>query len=88
MTQVIKEPIRGDLLDLTLANKVKLVRDVKAGGSLTCSDHKMMEFSTLIEGNTGSQHWTSERKGTTKEVEAGLGDPGQMCVPVCRDSAG
>lgn len=88
MTQVIKELIR-DLLDLILANKAKLVRNVKAGGSLTCRDHKMLEFSTLIEGNMGSQHWSSRAyRGTTKEVDAGLGDPGQTCVPVHRDRAG
>jgi len=49
---VIKELIRGDsLLDLTLAKKVKLVRDVMAGGNLTCSDYEMLEFSTLMKGN-------------------------------------
>lgn len=52
MTQVIKKLIRGDsLLDLTLANKVKLVRDVMVGGSLACSDHEMMDVSILTEGN-------------------------------------
>jgi len=38
------------LLDLVLTNKEGLVEDVKVGGSLGCSDHKMMEFRILCEG--------------------------------------
>ena len=60
MTQVIKMLIRGDsLLDLTLVNKVKLVRDVMVGGSLACSDHEMMEFSILIEVNKANSRITT-----------------------------
>uniref|UniRef100_A0A493TN05 SGNH hydrolase-type esterase domain-containing protein n=1 Tax=Anas platyrhynchos platyrhynchos TaxID=8840 RepID=A0A493TN05_ANAPP len=33
-----------DLLDLVLTNRDGLVRDVKVGGSLGCSDHEMVEF--------------------------------------------
>lgn len=39
------------MLNLTLANKVKLVRDVVVWGSLDHSNHEMMDFSILIEGN-------------------------------------
>ncbi|GAB0179869.1 mitochondrial enolase superfamily member 1 [Grus japonensis] len=37
----------GVLLDLVLTNKEGLVGDVKAGGSLGCSDHEMVEFRIL-----------------------------------------
>lgn len=35
------------LLDLILANKEELVREVKIGVTLGCSDHEMVEFSVL-----------------------------------------
>lgn len=35
---------RCSLLDLFLSNKEKLVRDVKASGSLGCSYHELVEF--------------------------------------------
>jgi len=41
---------RGILLDLVLMNKEGLVEDVKAGGSLSCSDHEMVNFSILGGG--------------------------------------
>ncbi|GAB0207491.1 hypothetical protein GRJ2_003214800 [Grus japonensis] len=48
LTQVIEGPTRkGALLDLTLTNKEELVGDVKAGVSLGCSDHEMVEFRIL-----------------------------------------
>ncbi|GAB0206941.1 hypothetical protein GRJ2_003159700 [Grus japonensis] len=48
LTQVVEEPTRrGVLLDLVLTNKEGLVGDVKAGGSLGCSDHEMVEFRIL-----------------------------------------
>ncbi|GAB0205364.1 hypothetical protein GRJ2_003002000 [Grus japonensis] len=48
LTQVVEEPTRrGVLLDLVLTNKEGLVEDVKAGGSLGCSDHEMVEFRNL-----------------------------------------
>ena len=48
MTQVVEEPMRrGVLLDLVLTNKEGLVGDVKAGGSLDCSDHEVVEFRIL-----------------------------------------
>ena len=45
LMQVVEEPMRqGVLLDLVLTNRDGLVRDVKVGGSLGCSDHEMVEF--------------------------------------------
>ena len=42
---------RGDvLLDLTLANKEELIGNVKAGGSLGCSDHEKVAFRILAQG--------------------------------------
>lgn len=47
LTKVIKELIKeGALLDVTLTNKEELARDVNAGGSLGCSDHKIVKFSS------------------------------------------
>lgn len=57
--------MRADcLLDLTLANKAELVRDVKAGGSLGWSNHEIVDFRIMREGkkrkkNPGSQPWHS-----------------------------
>jgi len=42
---------RGVLLGLVLTNKEGLVEVVKAGGSLGCSDHEMVEFRILREGS-------------------------------------
>jgi len=39
------------LLDLVLTNRAGLVEDVKAGGSLGCSDHEMVEFRILRGGS-------------------------------------
>jgi len=48
LMQVVEEPTRkGALLDLALTNKEGLVEDVKVGGSLGCSDHKMIELRIL-----------------------------------------
>jgi len=44
---VEKLMMRGVLLDLVLTNKEGLVGDVKAGGSLGCSDHGMVAFGIL-----------------------------------------
>jgi len=44
----LEEPTRKHtLLDLVLTNKEGLVEDVKVGGRLGCSDHKMVEFRIL-----------------------------------------
>ena len=50
--QGVEEPTkRGALLDLVLTKKEGLVEDVKAGGSLGCSDHEMVEFRILRGGS-------------------------------------
>jgi len=52
LMQVAEEPTRRDmLLDLVLSNKEGLVEDVKAGGSLSCSDHEMVNFRILCRGS-------------------------------------
>jgi len=38
---------RGVLLDLVFTNKERLVGDVKAGGSLGCSNHEVVKFKIL-----------------------------------------
>ena len=50
LTQVV-EALMGQevLLDLVLPNKDELVRDVKVGDSLVCSNHEIMEFKILRE---------------------------------------
>jgi len=51
-TQVLGETMkRGMLLDLALTNRDGLVEELKAGESLGCSDHEMMEFRILHRGS-------------------------------------
>ena len=46
--QVVEESTRGAvLLDLVLTNRDGLVKEVKVGDSLGCSDHEMVEFKIL-----------------------------------------
>ncbi|PKU28388.1 dtw domain-containing protein 2 [Limosa lapponica baueri] len=48
LLQVIEEPKRrGAVLDLVLTNKEGLVGNAKPKGSLSCSDHEMVEFKIL-----------------------------------------
>ena len=48
LMQAMEEPMRrGVLLDLVLTNKEGLVGDVKAGSSLGCSDHEIVEFRNM-----------------------------------------
>ena len=52
LMQVVEQPTRrGALLDLVLMNKDGLVEDVKVGGSLSSSDHEMVNFRTLCGGS-------------------------------------
>ena len=52
MVHVVEKPRRqGVLLDLVVTNTEGLVGDVKAGGSLGCSDHKLVEFRILHGGS-------------------------------------
>lgn len=59
LKQVVEEPTRqGLLLGLVLMNRDGLVRDMKFGGSLGCSNHEMVKFKIL--------------SGKTKAKKAGL----------------
>ena len=50
--QVVEEPTRkGTLLDLALTNKKGLVEYGKAGGSLCCRNHEIVEFRILRAGS-------------------------------------
>jgi len=51
LMQVVKEPVRRRVLDLVLTNKEGLVEDVKAGGSLGCSDREKVSFRILCGGS-------------------------------------
>ena len=57
------------LLDLILANKEELVREVKIGVTLGCSHHEMVEFRVL-------RVWNKAKRRTTildlKRAESGL----------------
>jgi len=49
---VVEKPTRRSaLLDLVLTNKEGQVEDVKVGGSLSCSDHEMVNFRILRGGS-------------------------------------
>jgi len=48
LSQVIDSPTRGDaILDLLVTSATELIRDVKVGGSVGCSDHALVEFADL-----------------------------------------
>ena len=50
LTQLVREPTRGsNILDLLFDNREGLVGDVKVGGHVGQSDHKMQDFSILVE---------------------------------------
>ena len=52
--------MKGDaLLDLLLTNKEEWVMDVKVRGSFGCSDHEMIEFRILKEGNKAKSSITA-----------------------------
>ena len=54
LTQLVREPTRGsNILDLLFVNREGLVGDVKVGGRLGQSDHKMLDFSILVEPRRG-----------------------------------
>lgn len=60
LTEVIKKLMRADaLLNLILANKEELVRDVEAGGGLGCSGHEMMESRILRVQNRAKSKITT-----------------------------
>lgn len=43
------------LLDVALTNKEGLVGDVRGGGKLGCSDHKIVEFRILCGKKQGNK---------------------------------
>ncbi|PKU39070.1 nedd4-binding protein 2-like 2 [Limosa lapponica baueri] len=48
LRQEINSPTQGDaILDLIVTKASELIRDVKIGGSLSCSDHALVEFTVL-----------------------------------------
>ena len=57
LMQVVEEMTRrGLILDLALSNRDGLVRDVKVGGSLECSDHEMVEFKMELGGRSKAKN--------------------------------
>jgi len=78
LTQVVEEPMRrGVLLDFVLTNGEGLVEDVKAGGSLGCSDRETVEFRILCGGSrvisrTRSLDIRRVNFGLFKEVLGGI----------------
>jgi len=54
LTQLVRETTRdGTQLDLLFANRVGLVGDVMAGGHFGHSNHKVIEFLSLVEVKWG-----------------------------------
>lgn len=54
LTQLVREPTRGgNILDSLFVNREGLVGDVKVAGYLGQSDHKMLDFSILVEPRRG-----------------------------------
>ena len=50
----MKEPTRGSkILDLLFVNREGLVGDVRVGGHLGLSNHKMLDFSILVGPQKG-----------------------------------
>lgn len=50
--QGVEEPTRKEvLLDLVLTNQKGVVKNVKAGNNLGCSDHEMVKFRCLCGGS-------------------------------------
>jgi len=48
LSQIIDTSTRGDaILDLMVTSASELISDTKAGDSLVCSDHALMEFTVL-----------------------------------------
>jgi len=47
------------LVDLVLTNKEGLLEDVKAGDSLGCSDHELVEFRILCGGSRETSRITT-----------------------------
>lgn len=50
LMQMVKPTRKGAQLDLVLTNKEGLVKDMKVGGRLGCSDQEMVEFMIMCSG--------------------------------------
>lgn len=49
LVQALDEPTRREgLWELVLTSADELIREVKIGGSLGCSDHSLMEFVRIV----------------------------------------
>jgi len=60
LNQARESPTRADvILDLLVTNASKLIRDIKIGGSLRCSDHTLVEFIVLSD-----KSWAKSRVRT------------------------
>ena len=77
LTQVVEEPTRqGVFLDLVLTNMDGLVRDVKVGGSVGCSNHEMVEFKMELGGRSKAKRRIATldfRKPTSSSSRTCLG---------------
>ncbi|KAF4803661.1 hypothetical protein TURU_014250 [Turdus rufiventris] len=52
--QVIDSPTTGEeILDLMVTNTSEIIRDIKIGGNLGCSDHALVEFAVLRDMGQG-----------------------------------
>ena len=59
---------RGEaLLDLMLVNAEEIIKDIKIGGSLGCSDHALVEFMTLQ--NVGLAEWCLDPEIQESELQ-------------------
>ncbi|GAB0204592.1 mitochondrial enolase superfamily member 1 [Grus japonensis] len=88
LTQVVEEPKRtGMLLDFVVTNK-GLVGHVKAGGSLGCSDHEMVEFRILCgrsradikDNKKGFFKYISSKRKTRENVDPLLDEVGALVM--------
>lgn len=60
MTQVVNEPTKESTqLDHIFTNKEELVGELRARGSLGCSDHEMVKSRILQEGNKAKRRFTT-----------------------------
>lgn len=59
LMQGVEKLTRSVLLDLVLTNKECLVGDMKAGDSLGCREHKLVEFRILCESSKAKSRITA-----------------------------
>ena len=56
------------MLDLVLTSVEEIIKDIKIGGSLGCSNHAMIEF--MISGNMGMADWSQESELQESKLQA------------------